>query len=107
MERTRIEAALVAAVEQLAAIEHEHWAHWQRYMHGTAIKQPDGSLLIPSELVSRWEKQIATPYADLSDAEKQSDRDQVQKYLAPARCRRRSRRPAPRPTITAALAEAR
>lgn len=81
MERTQIEAALANALEQLAAIEHERWSHWQRYMHSKAVKQPDGSLLIPAELVSRWENQMTTPYAKLTDTEKQSDRDQVQKYL--------------------------
>jgi hypothetical protein len=91
MERHRIEAALEAVLEQLATIEHERWAHWQRYMHGKAAKRPDGSLVIPADLVVRWEKQIATPYVELSDAEKESDRDQVRKYL---------------PVITEALARA-
>jgi hypothetical protein len=68
-------------VEQLAAIEHERWAHWQRYMHNKAIRQPDGSLLIPAELVERWERQIDTPYPKLTDEEKESDREQVRKYL--------------------------
>ena len=68
-------------LERLAAIEHERWSHWQRYMHGKAMKQPDGSILIPPDLVSQWERQLATPYADLSDREKESDREQVRKYL--------------------------
>jgi hypothetical protein len=36
---------------------------------------------MPAELVVRWERQIATPYADLSDVEKESDREQVREYL--------------------------
>ncbi|MGF9567859.1 hypothetical protein AAIH70_30770 [Neorhizobium sp. BT27B] len=68
-------------VETLAALEHERWAHWQSYLHGKAIKQEDGSLMIPSELVKKWEKQIATPFANLSNEEKESDREQVQRYL--------------------------
>jgi hypothetical protein len=31
--------------------------------------------------VNRWEEQINTDYALLSEAEKESDRDQVRKYL--------------------------
>ncbi len=38
-------------------------------------------MVIPADLAARWEKQIATPYANLTETEKQSDRDQVQKYL--------------------------
>jgi hypothetical protein len=31
--------------------------------------------------VQKWEKQIATSYVDLSESEKESDREQVRKYL--------------------------
>lgn len=75
-------AIINGLVEQLAAIEHERWSHWQKYMHSKATKQPDGSMVVPAELVARWEKQMSTDYADLSDGEKQSDRDQVEKYLS-------------------------
>lgn len=81
MDEKRVEAALGRALEALAAIEHERWSHWQRYMHSKGEIQEDGSLLIPAELVRRWERQMTTPYAALSEAEKESDRDQVRKYL--------------------------
>jgi hypothetical protein len=68
-------------MERLADIEHARWSHWQKYMHGKAAKQPDGSLLIPPELVKQWEKQLATPYSELPEKEKESDREQVRKYL--------------------------
>ena len=70
-----------ALVNKLAAIEHERWAHWQRYMHGKASRQDDGALVIPAELVARWEKQIETPYANLSAADQESDKEQVERYL--------------------------
>lgn len=66
--------------EQLAAIEHERWADWQKYMHGRCVKNPDGSLTIPADLVERWERQIVTPYEQLTEAEKASDREQVHRY---------------------------
>jgi hypothetical protein len=31
--------------------------------------------------VKRWSAQIETPYAELSQAERESDRDQVRRYL--------------------------
>lgn len=68
-------------IEQLAAIEHERWAHWQKYLHEKCQLNKDGSLVIPADLVERWETQIATSYSDLSDKEKNSDREQVYKYL--------------------------
>jgi len=72
---------LDALIDDLASIEHERWAHWQRYVHGQGVVQPDGSLVIPSELVAQWERQIATPFTALSEQEKDSDREQVQRYL--------------------------
>ncbi len=68
-------------VEEGAAIEHERWSAWQSYMHGRCTKYVDGSLTIPRELVDRWERQIATQYGDLSEDEKDSDREQVRRYL--------------------------
>ncbi len=70
--------------EQLAAIEHERWADWQKYLH-SKCSEPNvwwcaGALIIPAELVAQWERQIATPYADLSEHEKESDRKQVRRY---------------------------
>lgn len=76
-----MEAGLAGMLESLAAIEHERWSHWQRYMHDNGEVQQDGSLLIPADLVRRWEAQITTPYAALTEAEKESDREQVRKYL--------------------------
>lgn len=68
-------------VDELAAIEHERWAHWQRYVHDHCERQQDGSLVIPAELAARWDTQIATPYVELSERERDSDRAQVRRYL--------------------------
>lgn len=70
-----------ALVDRLAAIEHERWSHWQRYMHSKATRQEDGALLIPADLVARWEKQIETAYAELTPDEQESDKEQVERYL--------------------------
>lgn len=68
-------------MEELAALEHERWANWQSFLHAQCSRGEDGSLTIPADLVRRWEGQIAASYADLSDREKESDREQVQRYL--------------------------
>jgi hypothetical protein len=67
-------------VEELAALEHQRWAHWQKYVHDKGQRQPDGSIVLPADLVARWERQINTQYADLTAEEKDSDREQVKKY---------------------------
>lgn len=69
------------AIDRLAAVEHERWAHWQQYMHDQCERRDDGSLVIPARLVSRWEEQIRTPYVELSAEEQESDREQVRRYL--------------------------
>jgi hypothetical protein len=81
MKTDRSQVVLDGLVEDLAVIEHERWSHWQRYVHDKGQRQTDGSLLLPADLVARWEKQIATPYVQLDEIEKESDREQVRRYL--------------------------
>ncbi len=81
MRKEMLDRILNDLVDELAAIEHERWAHWQRYMHEHGSRQADGSLILPAELVARWDRQIAVPYAELADSEKESDREQVGRYL--------------------------
>lgn len=58
--------------EQLASLEHEQWAHWTRWQIDNASPEAN----------ARWERQIATPYAELSEREKDSDRVWADKVLA-------------------------
>ncbi|EKS71737.1 hypothetical protein [Caballeronia zhejiangensis] len=81
LERQSIANALNAIVEDLARIEHERWSHWQMYMHGKGSRQPDGSLLLSHDLVEHWDRQIRTAYDDLTESEKEGDREQVRRYL--------------------------
>lgn len=68
-------------MENLAAIEHERWSHWQKYLHEQCKANEDGSLIIPADLVSRWTIQANTDYSELSEKEKNSDREQVLLYM--------------------------
>ena len=57
--------------ERLAALEHKQWAHWTRYLldHLT----PENTEL--------WRRQIDTPYEELSESEKDSDREWADQVL--------------------------
>lgn len=72
---------LDSLVDELADIEHQRWSHWQRYLHSKCERADDGSLVIPAHLVDRWESQMNSPYSALSEEEKESDREQVRRYL--------------------------
>lgn len=79
-------------LEELAALEHERWSHWQRYLHSKCIPAENGDLTIPANLVNRWTTQMSTPYPALSEQEKESDREQVRRTLElirAAMCRQR------------------
>lgn len=58
-------------IEKLAEIEHEQWAHWTKYMLDN----------LTEENISRWRRQIKTKYCELSEKEKDSDREWAKKAL--------------------------
>lgn len=67
--------------EVLADTQHSIWSHWMVYLFSRCTKNDDGSMTIPPDLVERWNRQLDTPYQDLSEAEKGSDRDQADKVI--------------------------
>lgn len=56
-------------IEKLAELEHEQWVHWTQYMLDN----------LTPENIERWRRQIATKYSDLTEAEKDSDREWADK----------------------------
>lgn len=80
-ESSSIYLKLEGLIEKLADVEHERWSHWQRYLHSKCERTKGGSLVIPAHLVRQWELQMNTPYSALSESEKESDREQVRRYL--------------------------
>jgi hypothetical protein len=81
--KARVAPLLNDLRDDLAAIEHERWGHWQRYMHAQCRSdaQEAEALVIPAKLVAQWERQADTPFADLTAKEQDSDREQVNRYL--------------------------
>ncbi len=68
--------------EKLAEVQHAIWTHWMIYLFRVSIQNEDGSYTIPADKVKHWMRQIHTPYSELSEREKESDREQADKVLA-------------------------
>lgn len=75
-----MEAIEKELLESLADKQHEIWAHWMKYMFSCGTTDQNGNWTMPADKVERWSRQMNTPYADLTDKEKESDRDQVKKF---------------------------
>ena len=86
-ERERIWGELENRLEHYAHLEHERWSKWQEYMFECAVVSGDDNLGIrtlafPTGQYENWKRQIDTPYAELSEKEKESDRKEVRPYLS-------------------------
>ena len=68
-------------IEAIAAIQHEIWSHWMKYLFSQCPDVAFGIKCIPADKVERWMRQMETPYAELSEKEKESDRDQARKVM--------------------------
>ena len=68
-------------IEQLADKEHASWCHWMDYLFSRCISTIEGDAVIPNDLALRWRRQASTPYTELTEREKQSDRDEVAHIL--------------------------
>lgn len=68
-------------IEALSDKEHERWSRWQAYVHSLCERREDGALVIPASRVERWERQIATPYGELSQQEQDCDRREVAEIM--------------------------
>jgi hypothetical protein len=68
-------------IELLADKEHASWSRWMCYVFDVGKTNEDGSFTIPKEYVDGWLRQCCTDYKDLSEREKQSDRDEVEHIM--------------------------
>lgn len=74
--------------EALARYAHEAWSGWMKYFFskceggGTVDGVEPIPVTIPGWAVERWQRQMNTPYAELPEAEKESDRVEADKMLA-------------------------
>ena len=72
--------------EKLASIEHEKWSKWQKNLLSNCMNYHNsrgeitGDLIIPRDIAGRWERQANTKYEDLTEDDKEKDREQVRRY---------------------------
>lgn len=79
MSALRLDGA--ALREGLAEYAHEAWSGWVRYMFEKSYEARDGRVEIPPELAERWTRQMNTPFADLPESEKESDRLEADRMI--------------------------
>jgi hypothetical protein len=65
----RGETASPALIEALATREHEQWMDWMQWQYAHP------------ERAEGWRRLASTPYADLTEREKESDREEARKVL--------------------------
>lgn len=69
-------------IEKCAQIEHIRWAKWQNYLYSFMTwNNLIGAWTLPHDKKEYWQQQINTPYQQLSESEKESDRREVRSYM--------------------------
>ena len=68
--------------EDLAALSHDQWSGWMKYMFGKCELQGDGTATIPADFVRRWQRQMTTPYNNLPQSERESDRSEADRMIS-------------------------
>ena len=80
--------------EELSDLSHEIWSHWMRWMfeqggYSTIQVDDNGKFItfwtMEPERYERWQRQMNTSYHDLTEQEKDSDREQADKIIAVVR----------------------
>lgn len=69
-----------ALVEALAALAHEQWAGWMRYLFKQCWPEKD-AVIIPKDFVKRWRRQMDASYLELPEGERESDRQEARRMI--------------------------
>lgn len=66
-------------IDAMADLEHDRWSGWMKYQASKVdLANKPGE---ERNHVERWQRQMVTKYADLSEQEKESDRAEARKTL--------------------------
>jgi len=67
--------------EEIAALCHEQWSKWMDYLYSKSELNDDGSITIPPNKTRRWARQACTAYHNLSELERDGDREEADKFI--------------------------
>jgi len=65
----------------LADLAHQQWSGWMEYLFSKCTFNEDGTAVIPAWAVTRWQRQLATPFADLPPEEQEADFSEADRVL--------------------------
>ena len=76
-------------IEELADKQHKIWSHWMKYFfsltnmtsYDTIGGEKMAVLYIKKDHIDRWQKQMKTNYKNLTEKEKESDRNIVRDFI--------------------------
>lgn len=75
-------------IEKLADFFHINWSHWMMYLYSKLEDDwdptkhtKDVTYVLPVESHDRWLRQMNTPYSELTEKEKDSDREFARKLI--------------------------
>ena len=66
--------------ELVAEVSHEIWSHWMKYLF-SRCEDDDLGIVIMHEDARHWDRQRKMPYEELTEREKDSDREQADKII--------------------------
>lgn len=78
----KIEAVLKKIRELLAALCHIQWSGWMKYQFSQGTFNDDGTWTMPAWAVERRTKLMNMVYSDMSEDEKDKDREEADRFLA-------------------------
>ena len=66
--------------DKIAELCHFQWSGWMKYLFSKCKTNSDGTVIIPKEMVERWNRQHSTTFDMLSKSEQDSDRVEAEKF---------------------------
>lgn len=68
--------------EKLAELCHSQWSGWMEYQFSQGTLNEDGTWTMPKWAVDRRTQLMKTSYSEMSESDKDKDREEADKFLA-------------------------